>query len=500
MTTFKELNLSEPILRSLEQMGFEEATPIQKETIPFAMEGKDVIGQAQTGTGKTAAFGIPMLEKFDRKIRKVRGLIIAPTRELAVQVAEELNRIGKNKGIRALAIYGGQQMQRQVRALRDGPQMVVATPGRLMDHMRRKTIRTDDIEVVVLDEADEMLNMGFIDDIRDILKSVPSERQTLLFSATMPKEIREIATTMMKSPEEVKVKAKEMTVENIEQYFMEVPERYKFDTLSNHLDIHAPELAIVFSRTKKRVDEIAEGLQARGFKAEGTHGDLTQGKRESVLNKFKHGRIEVLVATDVAARGLDISGVTHVYNFDIPQDPESYVHRIGRTGRAGKTGEAISFITPREIGHLQVIQQVTKGQIKRLVPPTNQQAQRGQQQVVVENLVKAMEDRDLQSYNETATQLLEEHDSVTIVSAALSLLAKERKQTPVRLSSIAPISVRNQRSGRGGGKGGQRRPNNKRFYGKRRGQSGQGGQGGGSQGGRSRKGNFQNRDRRKKRS
>lgn len=482
MTTFKELKLSEPILKSLEQMGFEEATPIQKETIPYAMEGKDVIGQAQTGTGKTAAFGIPMLEKFDRKIRKVRGLIIAPTRELAIQVAEELNRIGRNKGIRALAIYGGQPMQRQIRALKDGPQMVVATPGRLMDHMRRKTIKTADVEVVVLDEADEMLNMGFIDDIRDILKGVPSERQTLLFSATMPKEIREIASTMMKNPEEVKVKAKEMTVENIEQYFMEVPERYKFDTLTNHLDIHAPELAIVFSRTKKRVDEIAEGLQARGFKAEGIHGDLTQGKRESVLNKFKHGRIEVLVATDVAARGLDISGVTHVYNFDIPQDPESYVHRIGRTGRAGKTGEAISFITPREIGHLQVIQKVTKGQIKRLVPPTNQQAQRGQQQVVVENLVKAMEEKDLKSYNETATQLLEEHDSVSIISAALSLLTKERKNTPVRLSSIAPISV--QRQGRGGGKGGQRRSKNKRFYGKRRGQ-------GGNQGGRNRKGNFQ---------
>ncbi|HLR14396.1 MAG TPA: DEAD/DEAH box helicase [Bacillota bacterium] len=482
MTTFKELHLSEPILKSLEHMGFEEATPIQKETIPYAMEGKDVIGQAQTGTGKTAAFGIPMLEKFDRKIRKVRGLIIAPTRELAIQVAEELNRIGRNKGIRALAIYGGQQMQRQIRALKDGPQMVVATPGRLMDHMRRKTIKTADVEVVVLDEADEMLNMGFIDDIRDILKGVPSERQTLLFSATMPKEIREIASTMMKNTEEVKVKAKEMTVENIEQYFMEVPERYKFDTLTNHLDIHAPELAIVFSRTKRRVDEISEGLQARGFKAEGIHGDLTQGKRESVLNKFKHGRIEVLVATDVAARGLDISGVTHVYNFDIPQDPESYVHRIGRTGRAGKTGEAISFITPREIGHLQVIQKVTKGQIKRLVPPTNQQAQRGQQQVVVENLVKAMEEKDLKSYNETATQLLEEHDSVSVISAALSLLTKERKHTPVRLSSIAPISV--QRQGRGGGKGGPRRSNNKRFHGKRRGQ-------GGKQGGRNRKGNFQ---------
>src|SRR5699024_6236237 len=221
-------------------------------------------------------------------------------------------------------------------------------------------------------------NMGFIDDIRDILKGIPEDRQTLLFSATMPREIRDIATNLMKNPEEIKVKAKEITVENIEQFFVEVQDRNKFDTLTNHLDVHEPTLAIVFSRTKRRVDEITEGLQARGFRAEGIHGDLTQGKRMSVLNKFKNGRVEVLVATDVAARGLDISGVSHVYNFDIPQDPESYVHRIGRTGRAGRTGEAISFVTPREIGHLKVIQGVTKSKIKRMMPPTNKEAERGQ--------------------------------------------------------------------------------------------------------------------------
>ncbi|MYL61286.1 DEAD/DEAH box helicase, partial [Virgibacillus halodenitrificans] len=221
------------------------------------------------------------------------------------------------------------------------------------------TIKIDMVQTAILDEADEMLNMGFIDDIRDILKGIPEERQTLLFSATMPKEIRDIATNLMKDPKEIKVKAKEMTVENIDQFFVEIPEKFKFDTLNNHLDINSPELAIVFSRTKKRVDEITEGLQARGYRAEGIHGDLTQGKRMSVLNKFKGGRVDVLVATDVAARGLDISGVTHVYNFDIPQDPESYVHRIGRTGRAGKTGEAISFITPREMAHLHLIEKTT---------------------------------------------------------------------------------------------------------------------------------------------
>ena len=307
MTTFNELGISDRILKALNKMGFEESTPIQPQTIPRALEGNDVIGQAQTGTGKTAAFGIPTIEKIDTKQRKIQALVVAPTRELAIQVAEELNRLGKFKGVRALAIFGGQHMDRQIRALKDGPQIVVATPGRLLDHMNRRTIKIDSVETAILDEADEMLNMGFIDDIREILKGIPEGRQTLLFSATMPKEIRDIATHLMKDPKEVKVKAKEMTVENIDQYFIEIPEKHKFETLNNHLDIHSPELAIVFSRTKKRVDEITEGLQARGYRAEGIHGDLTQGKRMSVLNKFKNGRVDVLVATDVAARGLDIS-------------------------------------------------------------------------------------------------------------------------------------------------------------------------------------------------
>nr|WP_209482140.1 DEAD/DEAH box helicase [Virgibacillus litoralis] len=463
-------------------MGFEEATPIQAETIPLAMQGNDVIGQAQTGTGKTAAFGIPMIEKIDPSQKIIQGLVVAPTRELANQVAEEINRLGKNKGVRTMPVYGGQHMERQIRALKDGPHIVVATPGRLLDHMRRKTIRTNNVKVAVLDEADEMLNMGFIDDIRDILKNIPDGRQTLLFSATMPKEIRDIATNLMNSPKEVKVKSKEMTVTNIEQFFIEVPEKYKFDTLTNHLDINAPALAIVFSRTKKRVDEIAEGLQARGFRAEGIHGDLTQGKRMSVLNKFKNSRVEVLVATDVAARGLDISGVTHVYNFDIPQDPESYVHRIGRTGRAGRAGEAISFITPREIAHLQSIEKMTKSKMKRIMPPTNQEAERGQQQVTVDKLLQTIEQKDLKSYHETANELLQNHDSITVIAAALKMLTKERRDTPVRISSAQPISVKKAPRG----KDNNRRNNNKKFYGKRN-------QGGRNQGGRNRKGNFQKR-------
>lgn len=487
MTTFNELSISQSIMKALEQMGFEEATPIQSETIPLAMQGNDVIGQAQTGTGKTAAFGIPMLEKIDQKQKQIQGLIVAPTRELAIQVAEEINRLGKVKGIRAMSVYGGQHMERQIRALKDGPQIVVATPGRLLDHIRRKTIRTNNIQTAVLDEADEMLNMGFIDDIRDILKNIPEERQTLLFSATMPKEIRDIATNLMKSPEEVKVKSKQMTVENIDQYFLEIPEKYKFDTLTNHLDINAPKLAIIFSRTKKRVDEITEGLQARGFRAEGIHGDLTQGKRMSVLNKFKNSRVDVLVATDVAARGLDISGVTHVYNFDIPQDPEGYVHRIGRTGRAGKTGEAISFVTPREIPHLQLIEKTIRSKMKRVVPPTNKEAQRGQQQVAVDNLLKTIGEKELNSYHDAANEILQEHDSMTVIAAALKMLTKERRDTPVSISSVQPISVKKAQHSKGDNQG----SNNKKFYGKR----GQGGrnQGGRNQGGRNRKGNFQKR-------
>ncbi|GAB4075056.1 DEAD/DEAH box helicase [Barrientosiimonas marina] len=488
MTTFKELNISQPIMKSLEKMGFEESTSIQAETIPLAMQGQDVIGQAQTGTGKTAAFGIPMIEKIDPSQRKIQGLIIAPTRELAVQVAEEINRLGQAKGVRSMSVYGGQPMGRQIRALKDGPSIVVATPGRLLDHIRRNTIRTADIKTTVLDEADEMLDMGFIEDIRDILKNIPDTRQTLLFSATMPKEIRDIATNLMNDPTEVKMKEKKMTVENIDQYFIEIPEKQKFDTLTNHLDYYSPQLAIVFCRTKKRVDEIADGLQTRGFRAEGIHGDLTQGKRMNVLNKFKNSRVDVLVATDVAARGLDISGVTHVYNFDIPQDPEGYVHRIGRTGRAGRTGEAVSFITPREMAHLNVIEKVTKSKIQRMAPPTNQEAKRGQQQAAADKMRKNIEKQPLEDYYETASELLQDYDSKTVVAAALKMMTKERRNIPVNISSIQPISVKKGQQGKNK-KGG---PPNKKYYGKR-GQSGRN-QGGRNQGGRNnRKGNYQKR-------
>lgn len=441
-------------------MGFEEATAIQVQTIPTALEGKDLIGQAQTGTGKTAAFGIPLVERLDEQSGNVQGIVLTPTRELAVQVAEEINKIAQFKNISALPIYGGQDITRQIKALKKRPQIIVATPGRFMDHMRRRTIRLDAIEIVVLDEADEMLNMGFIDDIKEILQEVPDQRQTLLFSATMPRAIQEIAQQFMNEPTMISVKAKEVTVPNIEQQYMEVAEKQKFDVLCRLLDIHSPELAIIFGRTKRRVDELSEALTKRGYGAEGIHGDLNQAKRDSVLRKFKEGTIEVLVATDVAARGLDISGVTHVFNFDIPQDSESYVHRIGRTGRAGKTGLAITFVTPREIDHLRLIERATNRRMERRSVPSMSEALEGQQRMALEKLLEASGRDNLTAYKTLAEQLLEDVDSVTLVSAALKLLTKEPDTTPIHLTEEAPIRVGRKKApykgkgGQGGGYGG----------------------------------------------
>jgi Superfamily II DNA and RNA helicases len=422
-------------------MGFEEATAIQEQTVPVALQGRDLIGQAQTGTGKTAAFGIPLVERLDENNGNIQGVVLTPTRELAVQVAEEINKIAQFKNISALPIYGGQDITRQIKALKKRPQIIVATPGRFMDHMRRRTIRLDAIEIVVLDEADEMLNMGFIDDIKEILQEVPDNRQTLLFSATMPRAIQEIAQQFMSEPTLISVKPKEVTVPNIEQQYMEVAEKQKFDVLCRLLDIHSPELAIIFGRTKRRVDELSEALTKRGYGAEGIHGDLNQAKRDSVLRKFKEGTIEVLVATDVAARGLDISGVTHVFNFDIPQDSESYVHRIGRTGRAGKTGLAITFVTSREIDHLRLIERATNRRMERRSVPSMSEALEGQQRLTVEKILEASGRDDLSAYKTLAEQLLEDIDSVTLVSAALKLLTKEPDQTPVRLTEEAPLRV-----------------------------------------------------------
>ena len=459
MATFYDFNLSEQVVQAVTGMGFDKATPIQEATIPKALQGKDIIGQAQTGTGKTGAFGVPLVERINIDKREVQGLVIAPTRELANQVAESLIKFGRKKGVRTVVVYGGQDMRKQIRDLKQNPHIVVATPGRLMDHMRRKTILLDQVDTVVLDEADEMLNMGFIEDIETILKETPSERQTLLFSATMPKRIEKLATTFMDSPEVIAVKSSEVTMENIEQQYIEVYEREKFDALTRLIDIQVPELAIVFGRTKRRVDELAEALIKRGYRAEGIHGDLNQAKRDSVLRKFKTGLIDVLVATDVAARGLDISGVSHVYNFDLPQDPESYVHRIGRTGRAGRSGIAVTFGTPRERDHIKAIERVSKKKMVRHNAPTLEQALEGQQKLAIEQLRALTEvENGAESYRGAAEELLKDTDATTALSAALKLLTKEPDATPVRLTDEAPLrSKKPRRDGGGSGSGGRSR-------------------------------------------
>lgn len=436
--TFQDLNLSSALMQSISKMGFEEPSPIQAQTIPLGLQNKDVIGQAQTGTGKTAAFGIPLIEKIDMKNENIQALVVAPTRELAIQVSEELYKIGYHKRSRVLPIYGGQDINRQIRALKKNPHIIVGTPGRLIDHINRKTLKLGSVHTIVLDEADEMLNMGFIEDIEAILSNVPKERQTLLFSATMPDPIRRIAEKFMVNPELVKVKAKEMTVPNITQYYLDVHEKKKFDVLTRLLDIQSPELAIVFGRTKRRVDELSEALTLRGYTAEGIHGDLTQAKRMSTLRKFKEGAIEVLVATDVAARGLDISGVTHVYNFDVPQDPESYVHRIGRTGRAGKTGMAMTFVTPREMDIVKNIERTTKKKMDRMKPPTLDEAIESQQQLASEKLRSTIENENLEFYKRTAENLLEEFDAQTVLAAAIKLMTKEPNTANVKLTDEPP--------------------------------------------------------------
>ncbi|MGD6818546.1 DEAD/DEAH box helicase [Metabacillus sp. 84] len=447
-TKFQDLGLSESLMKAINKMGFEEATPIQAQTIPLGLQGKDIIGQAQTGTGKTAAFGLPLIEKIEPENQNIQAIIIAPTRELAVQVSEELYKLSYYKRSRVLPIYGGQDISRQIRALKKNPHIIVGTPGRLLDHINRKTLKLDGVHTVVLDEADEMLNMGFIEDIESILSNVPDNHQTLLFSATMPDPIRRIAERFMKDPEVVKVQAKEVTTPNIQQFYINTHEKQKFDVLTRLLDIQSPELAIVFGRTKRRVDELTEALNLRGYTAEGIHGDLSQARRMSALRKFKTGNIDVLVATDVAARGLDISGVTHVYNFDVPQDPESYVHRIGRTGRAGKTGMAMTFITSREMDMLKSIERTTKRKMDKMNPPTLDQALEGQQTMTSEKIRSVIEEGNLSYYSKAATQLLEEFDAEAVVSAVIKLMTKEPDQTPIKLTDEPPAF-----SKRGGGKG-----------------------------------------------
>lgn len=361
---FDELNIDERILRAIEDMGFEETSPIQTQAIPAVCEGIDVVGQAQTGTGKTAAYTIPMLMKIDPQIKKPQAIVLCPTRELAVQVAEEIRKLAKYMSdIKVLPVYGGQEIVRQIKSLKTGVQIIVGTPGRVMDHMRRKTVKFDNINMVILDEADEMLDMGFREDMETILTETSEDRQTVMFSATMPKAIMDIARNFQKDARIIKVVRKELTVSNIEQFYYEVRPKNKTEVLCRLIDIYNPRLSVVFCNTKRQVDELISELKGRGYFADGIHGDMKQQQRDRVMDDFRSGKVDILIATDVAARGIDVDDVDMVFNYDIPQDEEYYVHRIGRTGRAGRSGMALSFISGKEVYKLKDIERYCKTKI-----------------------------------------------------------------------------------------------------------------------------------------
>ena len=417
---FEDMNISNEICRAVLDMGFEEATPIQSQAIPVILEGKDIIGQSQTGTGKTAAFGIPLLERINHEDRRLQALILCPTRELAIQVSEEFRKLLKYKdNIRVLPIYGGQPIDRQIAALRKGTQVVIGTPGRVMDHMRRRTIKAETVQMMVLDEADEMLDMGFREDIETILAKIPEEHQTLLFSATLSPEILDITKRFQKNPEFIKIVRKELTVPNIEQYYFDVKEKTKLDALCRIIDVYDPKLAMVFCNTKKRVDDLVEMLQGRGYFAEGLHGDLKQAQRDKVMQKFRNGTIEILVATDVAARGIDVDDIDVIFNYDVPQDEEYYVHRIGRTGRAGKAGKAFTFCVGKEIYKLRDIMRYTKTKIQQQKLPTLSDVEEMKTNIYLEKIKGIIEEGHLTKYIHLVDRLMEEDYTSIDIAAAL---------------------------------------------------------------------------------
>lgn len=427
---FEKMEFSKEIKRAVSDMGFEEASPIQSQAIPHILKGVDIIGQAQTGTGKTAAFGIPILEACEPKKKQVQAIVLCPTRELSIQVAEEIKRLAKYKrDINVLPVYGGQPIQRQIKGLKKGMQIVIGTPGRVIDHLKRGTLKSQNIKMVVFDEADEMFDMGFRDDIELILKYMPKDRQTIFFSATMEKNIMSFAKRYQKNPKIVKVVHKELTVPQVEQYYFEVKRNIKTEILCRLVDIYNPKLSLVFCNTKRQVDKLVMELQARGYFADGLHGDLKQSQRDKVMGSFRNGNIDILVATDVAARGIDVGNVDSVFNYDIPQDEEYYVHRIGRTARAGKSGKAFSFVSGKEIHKLRVIQRYTKTKIIRHNLPTLGDVKEKRVDILLEKIRKELDSGDFSKYENIVGVLLEEeNNSFDIAAAILKLYIEENKK------------------------------------------------------------------------
>ena len=422
---FEELNIDERILRAIEDMGFEETSPIQTQAIPAVCEGIDVVGQAQTGTGKTAAYTIPMLMKIDPQIKKPQAIVLCPTRELAVQVAEEIRKLAKYMSdIKVLPVYGGQEIVRQIKSLKTGVQIIVGTPGRVMDHMRRKTVKFDNINMVILDEADEMLDMGFREDMETILTDTPQDRQTVMFSATMPKAIMDIARNFQKDAKVIKVVRKELTVSNIEQFYYEVRPKNKTEVLCRLIDIYNPRLSVVFCNTKRQVDELISELKGRGYFADGIHGDMKQQQRDRVMDDFRSGKVDILIATDVAARGIDVDDVDMVFNYDIPQDEEYYVHRIGRTGRAGRSGMALSFISGKEVYKLKDIERYCKTKILAKPVPSLDDVKNTKVDNMFEKIKQTIEEGGLTDMVNLVEEHVnqEEYTSMDMAAALLKML------------------------------------------------------------------------------
>jgi ATP-dependent RNA helicase DeaD len=417
---FTELALSAELLKAIDRLGFEKASPIQAEAIPLLLAGRDVVGQSQTGSGKTAAFAIPAIEKVDPQLRSVQVLILCPTRELAVQVAEEVHKLSLFKrGIHALPVYGGQSYERQFAGLKAGAQIVIGTPGRVMDHMRRGSLRLDQVRMVILDEADVMLDMGFRDDIDLILKSVPAARQTVFFSATLPRPIMDLIGRHARDPQNVRIEQKTVTVPTVEQVFYEVDRRFKIELLTRLIDLHDLKLGIIFCNTKRMVDDLADHLNAQGYSADRLHGDMSQAMRDRVMNKFRRSNLEFLVATDVAARGIDVENVEVVFNYDLPYDVEDYIHRIGRTGRAGRSGRAISFVAGRELFQINHIERHTKTRIHRAKPPSPTEVEEARAGALISSLRETLRTGHFRKYDHLLEILLEEGFSSTDISSAL---------------------------------------------------------------------------------
>jgi ATP-dependent RNA helicase DeaD len=430
---FNELSLSEEIQKAIDEMGFVDASPIQSQAIPFILEGRDVIGQAQTGTGKTAAFGIPALEMIDPSNKSVQTVVMCPTRELALQVSLEFKKLAKYiRGINVLAIYGGESIEKQISNLKRGVQVVIGTPGRIMDHLERKTLKFDNVKMIVLDEADEMLNMGFREDIETILSKMPAQKQTIFFSATMAKPIMALTKKYQVNPEIVKVTRDELTMPSIEQIYYEVRGSNKMEVMTRIIDLHNLKLMLVFCNTKKKVDEVVDELNASGHKAEGIHGDLRQNQRNMVMSKFRNGQVNILVATDVAARGIDVDNVDAVINYDLPLDDEYYVHRIGRTGRAGKTGKAFTFVTARETGRLREIQHFTKVKIQKGEMPTAKELAAYKRVKFMEKVSAVIETADLSKFDTIVEEFEQTGLSASKLASALLKMSMGPEEREVR--------------------------------------------------------------------